>query len=287
MANFFQGVADRLSVDVKDVSLTAEIDLPQLGSNSVDTVKLMLKVSEIDLESVNIGGDGLDTGSSRRSVTMKNIEAVLLSESELFSQAPPSSTNSSPRLSRAQTKLSHASSKSMAVASSSPQIPQSKPEGQKYGSFMRSTLSQQSSESSSSSTPAFTSDQGLGIEGNDDAGSYDDQSMQGSSLYRPRRLITSDTSHSLPSSSHVDNRSNAETLARRGELDSSTARLGASIADSQDLAESRVFSHNEAESMYMSALSHDMEYSRPLKSYAWCMGLVWVSRSKLCHSDES
>jgi autophagy-related protein 2 len=259
VANFFKGVADRLSVAIKDVSLTVEIDLPRIGSEAVDKVKLMLKTSEIDLQSVDFGNDGLQENENRRSITVRNLEVILLSEPEVFSQMPTSSTNSSPRLNRAHTKMSSASSKSMSITSTSPQMPKSGLSGQQHVSTTLSSLSQQSSESSSSSAPAFFSQTGLGVEDYTSDG-YDDQSMEDSSLsFRPSMPLQEDSLLSQPTPSHVDNQSNARELALRGELDPGAA----AIEHSHDLAESKLFSHDEAESMYMSALSHDMENSRP------------------------
>jgi autophagy-related protein 2 len=262
VANFFKGVADRLSVVIKDVSLTVEIDLPRIGSEAVDTVKLMLKTSEIDLQSVDFGNDGLLANESRRSITVRNLEVIILSEPEVFSQMHTSSTNSSPRLNRAHTKMSSTSSKSMSTTSTSPQMPKSRLSGQQHISNTLSSLSQQSSQSSSSSTPAFASQTGLGVEDYTSDG-YDDQSMEDSSLsFRPSMPLHEGSLLSQSTPSHVDNQNNARALAHRGELDPGASHPRAAIEHSQDLAESKLFSHDEAESMYRSALSHDMKNSR-------------------------
>lgn len=268
VANFFKGVADRLSVAIKDASLIVEIDLPQLGSDLVDTVKFVLKVSEVELQGVRIVEDGLDTSGNIRSVTVKNVELVLLSEPDIVTRKPLSSTNSSPRLSRAHTKFSSISTASISDPKSSPKIPHSKSRGRQPLSTMRSTLSQQSSESSGSSMPAFASDMGLGIE-DYPADTHHNRNVEHSATAFRSHVLSAGEPFSGPA--FIDNQINAERLARRGELDLSAANVDASDESSQDLAESRLFSHDEAESMYMSALSHSMEQSKAPKAMpgAW------------------
>lgn len=262
VANFFKGVADRLSVAIKGVCLTGEFDLPRMGSEAVDTVKLMLKASEIELQGIDFGGDGLQTNESSRSITVRNVEVVLLSEPEVFSQLPLSSNNNSPRLSRANTKLSSVSSKSMSTTSASPQMSKSELNGRQQISAHFSNPSHQSSESSSSSTPAFSSQMGLGI-ADQISEDYPDQSMDESSMsFRPSVRLAEGPPYAQSIHGYVDNQKNARVLARRGELDLAAAPVSVAMEQSQDLAESKIFSHNEAESMYMSALSHDMEGSR-------------------------
>jgi autophagy-related protein 2 len=251
VANFFKGVADRLSVAIKNVSLTMEIDLPQPESESADTVRLMLKASEIDLQGVKLSDDEVETERSKRSVTVKNVELVLLSEPDLVSQMAQSSTNSSPRLSRAHTKVLPTAVKSMSETKSDPEFLPTAPADQPPLSSTRSTLSQASSKSSGSSIPAFASEIEFGIESHPDHERTSDDSAS-AFLYQAQ----SGGGHASDLGA-IDNQSSAQALARMAELDSSTPHFVDTPVDgSQDLAESKLFTHDEAESMYMSAVSY-------------------------------
>jgi autophagy-related protein 2 len=261
VANFFKGVADRLSVAIKDVSLTMEIDLPQPGSESVDAVKFMLKASEIELQGVKLSAAGLERDGSRRSVTVKNVELILLADPDLVSQMTRSSTNNSPRLSRAHRMMSPVATKPMS---------ETQPKSSRHASLSstQSTLSQPSSESSGSSMPVFASETGLGV-GNNIPQNNPNRDLDDSAsvIYSQ---IPSDRGH-ISGLGFVDNQSNAQLFACRGELDSSTPPIDVSGEDSQELAESKLFTHDEAESMYMSAVSYGMEQSSAPKAMpgAW------------------
>lgn len=264
VANFFKGVADRLSVVIKDVSLTMEIDLPQPGRGSADIVRLLLKVSEIELQGEKLSEDRLESEGRRRSVTVKNIELVLLSEPDLVSPMTRSSANSSPTMSRADQRLFPAAAKLKLQPKRG--LPLSKPTSHGPLSSTQSTLNQPSSESSGNSVPALSSETGLGI-GNYAALDYLDADLE--------QIPTALNSHISPETrqtcssgcGHVDNQSNAQISARGGELGLPLRH----IDDSQDLAESKLFTHDEAESMYMSAVSYDMEQSSAPKAMpgAW------------------
>ena len=257
VATFFKGVADRLSVSITDVSLTMEIDLPRPGSESVDKVQLMLKMSEIKLEGVSLGQEGLERDGGTRSITAKNVELLLLSEPDIFSQLPQSSTNSSSRVTRAHAKVSSASRNLSPSGKASPTSP-SRSISHRPISTAQSTLSQQSSESSESTVPAFAPDRGSEIDDHPARDDYHDVEGESSPFFQSRIASGRD---SMASPQFVDNQSNAQFLAGRGDIESSKSHTDVPVGDSQDLAESKLFSHDEAASMYMSAVSYDMEKS--------------------------
>ena len=85
-----------------------------------------------------------------------------------------------------------------------------------------------------------------------------------------------DSTKSLAGSHHdyVDNKANAEQSANASFSSRSTDEDSLLAQDEEPLSESRLFSHNEAESMYMSAMSNDNDEednSRPIPG-AWDLG---------------
>ena len=258
VATFFKGVADRLSVAIRDVSLTLEIDLPRFGSESVDKVQFMLKMSEIKLEGVNFSQEDLEGDGGTRSITVKNVELLLLSEPDNFSQVPQSSTDSSSRARRAHAKLPSAPRNLTPPGKASPTFPLSSSMNQQRISTTQSTLSQHSSESSASTVPAFAPDHVPETDSHPAAEGYHDVYADSSPVYHSP--ITSSRDF-LDNQLFVDNQSTAQFLAGRGEIESSNTDPEVSVGDPQDLAESKLFSHDEAASMYMSAVSYDLEQS--------------------------
>jgi autophagy-related protein 2 len=129
------------------------------------------------------------------------------------------------------------------------------------GPSQSASYEEQLSESSSDSLPAFAS-------------TTNSEVIHSSVIASPTRpkhsmIIPSGQLKKAPgqqrglsnSSDDIDNQERAEMLARTGQLDVS-AHIRLEEASAEDLAESKIFSHDDAESMYMSAVSNNTSATR-------------------------
>ncbi|KIW43833.1 uncharacterized protein PV06_04895 [Exophiala oligosperma] len=220
VANFFKGVADRLSIKIKDVNALVDMDLP---ATSVESAKFMLALDSIVLDPLQQAEDSPLQPDSRRSIRLDGLQLFVLSESETFSEI---SGLGSPKLSRSRPRLAQPNDQGHACDSA-----QSGSESLSYRS---------KSPSASPSESHF----GLGL---------DNALLAESGIFErpPRRLDRDDSSGT---STPVDNRAHAEDLLSSRNYENATYENWQ--ADTvEDLEESKVFTHDEAESMYMSAVS--------------------------------
>ncbi|KAJ9616756.1 autophagy- protein 2 [Cladophialophora chaetospira] len=228
VANFLKGVADRLSVKVKDVNVVLEMDLSVPGAGSAENTKFMLSVGNIAVDALQKPGNDETQLGSRRSVTVGEVQLFVLSESETFSEF---SGLSSPKLARSRPRLSHPASSrsdnSDRVRSSS------------------ASLSQHSDRSKLSSASLSNSEFGLGFE---------DAALSDSTIFRGPSRTLSAPHDSSDEFYQTDNRAFAESA--QGSVLMANTHASRSLApQSENLEESRTFTHDEAESMYMSAMS--------------------------------
>ena len=128
-----------------------------------------------------------------------------------------------------------------------------------HGRSQSANYEEQLSESSSDSVPAFASvsNSGMGT-----------SSFMTTTSRPPHSTLASSSERNLSqqgglssSDDDVDNQERAEMLARTGQLDISTY-ANPEENSAEDLAESKIFTHDEAESMYMSAVSNKTSSSR-------------------------
>ncbi|ETI23987.1 hypothetical protein G647_05794 [Cladophialophora carrionii CBS 160.54] len=230
VANFLTGVADRLAVKVKDVNVVVEMDLSTPGTGSAETTKFMLSVGNIGVDALQKAENDEARSDSRRSVTIEDIQLFVLSESETFSEF---SGLSSPKLNRSRPRLS--------------QPTNSHSDNSDRGPSSSASLSQHSDRSKLSSASLSNSALGLGL-GLEDAALADSAIFGRTSRTNP---VLRDSSDEF---SPPDNRTHAETVQRTASQGG--AQLSQHLAGySEDLEESRTFTHAEAESMYMSAMS--------------------------------
>ena len=154
------------------------------------------------------------------------------------------------------------------------------------GSVNSSIYNEAFSESSSDSFPAFASaaESGLGLE----RSSAD--SLQSSS---PKAVASDQTAKdtelgagSRNLSSEIDNRGHAEMLARTGQIDNLVQTQGINNPSTEDLAQSKIFSHDQAESMYMSAVSSKISPSRSSNTMPGAWGWSEPSPSHSSGSPE-
>jgi autophagy-related protein 2 len=146
-----------------------------------------------------------------------------------------------------------------------------------FGGHSRSaSYEEQLSASSSDSVPAFASISNSEVRPSDfmtspsrpPRSTLDSSNRLQRALGRQRGLSNSDVD--------IDNQERAEMLARTGQLDAS-GHSYTEEANAEDLAESKIFSHEDAESMYMSAVSNNTSATHP--SNAMPGGWGWSENS--------
>jgi autophagy-related protein 2 len=328
IADFFKGMGDRLEVMVKDVTLIVESTVSQDAPGKVespsdaDSVKIMLKVSELSLPGLNLEDEEQASRGGKRQLVMQDFKLFLLSDPEAFSQYSNSPAPSSPSLTRPKSKATsgmsgtsggsvNASDLKTATSGSvysselgssmqtdseyhtSPITHQSQGQQDFIDEFVengdmndssifgeRSQLTsyeEQLSESSSDSLPAFASTSNSEVMASSALASP--SRFDGSTAISSTQLKRSrDPQRGLSNSSNdIDNQERAEMLARTGQLDAS-ANILHEEAGIEDLAESKLFSHADAESMYMSAVSN--RTSATSTSNAMPGGWEWSEASK-------
>ncbi|EXJ68369.1 uncharacterized protein A1O5_08161 [Cladophialophora psammophila CBS 110553] len=226
VANFLKGVADRLSVNIKDVNVVLEMDLSAGSAGPAENTKFMLSVGNIAVDAIEKAETLESEPDTRRSISIDEVQLFVLSESETFSEF---SGLSSPKLakSRPPNPASARSDHSDLIRSST------------------TSLSQHSDHPRLS--PASSSNSGLGI-------GLEDVALSESTIFGRRSRTIPVQPDSVAGSESIDNRAHAEEIqhsVRRG----SDEAFRFLDSQSEDLAESRTFTHDEAESMYMSAMS--------------------------------
>ncbi|OQV06346.1 hypothetical protein CLAIMM_10924 [Cladophialophora immunda] len=243
VANFLKGVADRLSVNIKDVNVVLETDLSTGGAGPVENTKFMLSVGNIAVDPIDKPESPETEPDTRRSISIDEVQLFVLSESETFSEF---SGFSSPKLAKSRPPLSHPAS---ARSDNSDLVRSS-----------TTSLSQHSDHPKSSLASLSNSGLGIGLE---------DAALSESTIFGRRSRSIPVQPESTGGSESVDNRAHAEEMRRSVRRDSDEA-FGILDNQSEDLAESRTFTHDEAESMYMSAMSGPLNmpggfaWSRPM-----------------------
>lgn len=228
VANFFKGVADRLSVTVKDVNVVLEMLSTEDGVPSLDKTKFMLTVGSVSVDALATTESSDAHRESSRSIRIEDVQVFILSDSETFSD---SSGLNSPRLARSRLRLSHPDARSDT----------SRPSLSSNNDF------EHGSQGSRPVSPSL-SNSGLGI------GLMADV-LEDSAIFSTG--ITHESLLHSPGSDRysVDNRTHAEQVLESHDQDDSPAMSSSQSVSSENLAESKMFTHDEAESMYLSAVS--------------------------------
>jgi len=257
VANFFQGVGDRLSVHVQNVSVVIEIEMAASSGSAIDSPRFMLNVSKLDLEGVPTPTDAETIFDARRSVFLHQVQLFALSDPDVF---PASSRPSSPKLSRSKRPSSDqdhgfsdpARESVSGGASMDDDLPSSDvgSDVTSQGSGTSSTVQRLSSSNSAS--------RGLGI-------GIDSTILDGPALFSSPRIATPSVPSGISSSfrprpAGIDNRARAEHITMVAHESHVTPHI--SPGDREDLSRSRTFTHDEAESMYLSAMTSEFHDSR-------------------------
>ncbi|KAJ9156500.1 Autophagy-related protein 2 [Pleurostoma richardsiae] len=291
LADFLQGIVDRTQVRIRSVTFQLDVEVPvEASSASPDLVTLQLALEGISVEGVTVqeqeedGTPRIVPKEGKRHISLDNIRAYLISEANVFST-----------LARSPSMPSSAASQSPVVTERSspfgdePFVAQSPYEDSMTdsGGLSRSQYPLQDSED------AFNIPYEL-----DDPfdGNEDDHPL--STLSTPRASVYQDFLHEgvhaqsavieaeQPpwSSFHREARSEpslqhddligpdvaAPSHPPTGSGPSSSASDGSREAPPEDLTLSHVYSHEEAESMYMSAFSEaEPERTRSIMPGTW------------------
>lgn len=228
VANFFKGVADRLSVKVKDINAVLEMDSSGDGVGLSEKTKFMLTVGSLSIDALAAAESLEAPTESSRSIRIEDVQVFILSDSEAFSD---SSGLNSPSLARSRLRLSHPESHSDT----------SRPSLSSNNDF------ENGSDGSRPSSPSL-SNSGLGI-------GLTANLLEDSAIFSAGLTDEMPPQSSLSSRHLVDNRVHAEQVLESHDHDPLPGPTSDPPSSSENLAESRMFTHDEAESMYLSAVS--------------------------------
>ncbi|KAI0206726.1 ATG C terminal domain-containing protein [Astrocystis sublimbata] len=291
LANFLQGIVDRLELTIKGVACYLDVEVPlETNPSTNEVVTLRLALDEINAEGVTtakIGDSTADLGSAaihkngKRFVELNRIRLALISEADVFSAL--SRTSSMPSSAGAASPVVTSHRPLSRTATSQPIIP--------LGGHLADSadLGYSQYRPMMDSEDAFDIPYDLGSLGDDPEVDLEDEETR-STPSTPRAPTTHNSTHSLPraapsirpaqsaviasqdlwteppgpsSSEHVLDRLGRWGAMSTGPVSddvdpttSSSQSAGSPTSTTRNLAQSRLFSHEEAESMYMSAFSH-------------------------------
>ncbi|KAK7724386.1 autophagy-related protein 2 [Diaporthe eres] len=276
MTDFLQGVLDRMEVGIRDVALQLEVDVPvDHKTTETESVTFQITLDELEVEGVTAQArqDGASTRivpkDGKRHISLNTIRASLISEADSLSN-----------LARSPSLTSAASRSSIVTAKSPP----SNLRPSKAGSVREGVLGRSDDDLSQSERMLQDSEEAFNIpyELDNSSSAAGEEQEPTSSLSTPRASIYHDfggqhedglgtvlddvEEPSLwPSALNVpqnDEDRPAVNTSLENSISSDSASDGSGAQPTDDLAQSQFFSHEEAESMYMSAFSHG-EYQQP------------------------
>lgn len=260
VANFFKGVADRLSVKILNVAINIEIESPGLTGDNFEVVKFALKLGEMKLDGLtsNIGIEG--ASDLKRTIFFRDLDFGFLSEQDSLSQA---SGTSSPKFTRLRSKTSPEESDES--LSQSPNNLDNLSQSLYVAPEHRESSTSSESQGSSQNEPNLAKSSILFPDTHLGTQSSDRQERSSQYLFNSRSTEIGavglfNQGFNDESSAIVDNMEHAEQTQTKVDLIHSEHRWEPS-EPGEDLTESKLFSHDDAESMYMSAISHAMDKS--------------------------
>ncbi|KAI1211655.1 uncharacterized protein F4807DRAFT_418595 [Annulohypoxylon truncatum] len=286
LADFLQGIVDRLQVSIKGVTFHLDVELPVEQNSTVpELVTFQLAIDDVNVEGVTTTADEttVDDGpkpmlkEGKRFVGLNKIRASLISEANVFSNLarspsiPSSFAANSPTVTRQQTMSEESTSPAMSSSewrSNADNLAQSQ--------YQRSLMDSEDA----FNIPYELSGSGSNAEQDEDVKSapstpralapripLQDETEPTSSLPTAQSSINTApapwstlarVAQSEPALEHrerwgegsVESTKNIEDRPPESDGSDGTPSLG------DDLARSHLFSHEEAESMYMSAFSN-------------------------------
>ncbi|KAK4224411.1 hypothetical protein QBC38DRAFT_371073 [Podospora fimiseda] len=275
LTDFLQGIVDRLQVRVQGVSFQVDMEVPvDANTQTPELVTFQFSVDKVNVEGVTAQADGSEVGPAiihkegKRHILLDTIRASLISEANLFSSLVPSPS-----------MVSSAASRSP-ITSETPGFPQPFGSGASTGpgSVASDDLAQ-------SHYQLQDSEAALNIpydfEQNDQ---YDENEDQNSPNSTPRASVYQDVPPSIfkgqakstiigpgvstwtppereaqsePFLRAPDNFPFTQPVSPSASVHSESSRSSSPGGpEIEDLTESHLYSHEEAESMYMSAFSN-------------------------------
>ncbi|RMZ75164.1 hypothetical protein DV737_g5422, partial [Chaetothyriales sp. CBS 132003] len=245
VATFFQGIADRLTLRVRDVCVGVDVSL---GPASTDeSVRLVLKVGVIDVDALSSAPPGEPALPSTRTISVRDVRVGLEVGDDLWSQS------SSPKLGRPPSQFSASSTLD---DSASHQSGSTHPRAASPKSGRATSPS--SGRNSLLDSAAFDPTVGLGI----------DQRLEDHAQFAVDDTDRASSHSDAPSSAFLDEYetdSQSEEVSQPALSAFSTLpapsgpavpmRPSHSVRHARELSESTLFSHEEAQSIYMSVTS--------------------------------
>lgn len=270
LTDFLQGVLDRMEVSIRDVALQLEVDVPvDHKTTETEPVTFQVTLDELEVEGVTAQArqDGADTRivpkDGKRHISLNTIRASIVSEADSLS-----------KLARSPSLTSTASRSPILSAKSPP----SNLRSSQAGSVREGIIGGSGDDASKSEPILQDSEEAFNIpyELDNSRSAAGEEQEPTSSLSTPRASIYHDfggqhedapgtvlerVGHPTPWPLALHYPENDEerhtmhtSLGNSIASDSASDDSGAQPTD--DLAQSQLFSHEEAESMYMSAFSH-------------------------------
>ncbi|KAI1345051.1 hypothetical protein F5Y15DRAFT_15823 [Xylariaceae sp. FL0016] len=292
LASYIDGIIDRLQLSIKGLTCQVDVEVPiETNSPMKELVTFQLAIDEVDAEDVRLetsletNEEGATTEmqshteyqSGRRHIAFRKIRACLISEANVFSNLsrspsmPSSAACSSPVMAHRQPM-----SQETTAVTATPPLP---------GAHLAEStdLSESQYQPMMDSEEAFNIPYDMGDVGEE---SFEEELKSTPSTPRAlapqtpalnaaramRSMNTANSAIQAPRDSWADpigptaesehllekfGRSGSDTIeSSRSRADSPPLLDEPSPAPSEDLAQSHLFSHEEAESMYMSAFSH-------------------------------
>ncbi|KAI1272475.1 ATG C terminal domain-containing protein [Xylaria sp. FL0933] len=303
LADFLQGMVDRLEFAIKSVTCHLDIEVPiEANSSTTERVTFQLAIDEINAEGVTSSqgrGNSPESTSApthkegKRHVELNKIRASLISEADVFSALSRTSSMPSSAGTTSPVATSHRPlSRETTSLSTAPLLAEHLADSTTLGDSHYHPLMD--------SEDAFDIPYDLGNLSDDPENDEIRSTPSTPRATTPRNPIQSPprAAPSIhPAQSTIAPRKDAwtdppEPSARSEHMLEQLGRWGAASADSiaydagpslssshsgepspsatQDLAQSHLFSHEEAESMYMSAFSHaDSSHIRQTMPGAW------------------
>jgi autophagy-related protein 2 len=294
IASYLVGIADRLQIRVKDLAAHIEFRPHGEKSSfrqteSLSSTRVLIKLSELHIDHIDALEHDGDGRRGKRKVVLHQFGVLVLPEVASGPSGPGSSQPSSPILRNFQSSTAPSQSLSSAAPErhSGPK-PQNLNKWKGFaltsiagsseieqsidleGSGLKDRPSDQSAKSAAmkDSVSALSVRSGFAEDRGQESpspmrappphGSEDDVFDDPSDIENDPGsffLHRSTGSRRTSNTADVDNRMHAETLATSGQLTSNQKDGMIDRRGVEDLTESRIFTHDEAESMYMSAVS--------------------------------
>jgi autophagy-related protein 2 len=250
LINYFQGIADRLTLQISDVQLTIRLELAPLEGSDADETTFILALDAVDIGSLKRQVEEGTTVKPPRRIALRGIHLDLDVEEDVFSHP------SSPRLDRQSIKSSSSHLRNFMVDDDRDDV--SDATSSSFAPFV--TDPEERRQTRRTRRPASRS-----LVPPESESSIDDEQpvpFIDSSPPTSPRINTEQlpTARTLGAS---DSRDDPSFSADPHQGSSSSAGLGLALTSAADeLSESALFTHDQAESMYASAMSYATAPSR-------------------------